>query len=830
MKRLTAMTAKRVVRAHAALLCILCGHLCAADTFIVEDGQARAQIIIAQEPPRTTRLAARELQTYVEKLSGAKLPIATEPSGDVPVKVYVGRSPYTDRLNVTPDGLKYGAYRIVSGDDWLALIGDDSDFTPIEPWPRSNTDWVSGRVHEEWDRISGANWGNPMSQLRKHYSGRAQDFGKPVVEPAEEGDTIQVWDFDERGSFNAVCGFLRSLGVRWYLPGELGEVVPSLKTIPLPKVAETVRPDFAGRRINFRFGVHGRDTALWAMRLGLRDPYGLQIAHGMATMTDRKEILGSHPEWFALYGGKRHTQIEVKNNQLCYSNEELLRETVRYVRALFDHYRFDVVSVMPPDGYVAICQCPLCEGKDTPGRDYRGLLSDYVWDFVNRVAKEVRKTHPDRMVSCCAYGTYTLPPLGIDRLESNVLVCIVGGRRPTSNKPEQQEEVRRLREAWLPKTDNPIMVFENYPFTDRGFYLPAFVPHALGESINATKGISQGEDIWLSVGQDFDKVAIGFNHFLVYFTARMYWGGKEQDVDAMFREYCRLFYGPAAEQMRNFLEYCEANWQDMEKDKTKVDAALGLFVAAQQKAGSDSVYARRVALIDDYLKGLRAKREQLTKQRGPVPTLRLVGEAAGRIVIDGKLDDAAWEKCPVSATGGLRELQSGRQPVFGASFKAAWSGGNLYFAIRCDETPGEKLNIGTTKRDDAALWYGDAVEVLLETESHSYYQIAVSPSGALVDLDRGAAKAAWYGWDSQAEVATHVGEKEWTVEVRIPVVDDATDPLHQVVGRRPTDGLLWYFNVCRQRVRDNGTELSAFSPTGKEGFHDAMKFAKLYVR
>ena len=30
------------------------------------------------------------------------------------------------------------------------------------------------------------------------------------------------------------------------------------------------------------------------------------------------------------------------------------------------------------------------------------------------------------------------------------------------------------------------------------------------------------------------------------------------------------------------------------------------------------------------------------------------------------------------------------------------------------------------------MWYGDAVEIVLETESHSYYQIAVNPAGALV--------------------------------------------------------------------------------------------------
>ena len=47
------------------------------------------------------------------------------------------------------------------------------------------------------------------------------------------------------------------------------------------------------------------------------------------------------------------------------------------------------------------------------------------------------KTHPDRWVCNCAYGIYTLPPESIERLEPNVLVCIVGGRRPMNNRPEQ---------------------------------------------------------------------------------------------------------------------------------------------------------------------------------------------------------------------------------------------------------------------------------------------------------------------------------------------------------------------------------------------------------
>ncbi len=483
---------------------------------------------------------------------------------------------------------------------------------------------------------------------------------------------------------------------------------------------------------------------------------------------------------------------------------------------------------MPPDGYTAICQCPLCAGKDSPERDQRGLLSDYVWDFVNRVAKEVRKTHPNKKVLNCAYGAYTLPPLKIDRLEPNVVVSIVGGRRPVNNRSEDQDEVRKLRESWLAKTGNPIIIFENYPFTDRGWYLPSFTPHAMGASINATKGLSQGEDIWLSVRQDFEKVGMGFNHFLIYFTQRMYWGGKDQDVDAMFREYCRLFYGPAEQEMLVFFEYCEANWQEMEKDKAKADRALELFAQARAKADAASVYGRRLAWMDDYLQGLRSKSRQLGQKRGPVPVLRLVGEARGPIIVDGKLDDDAWTNGFPSATCRFRELQTGRQPIFGTTAQSAWIGNHLYFAIRCDEHPGEKPNIGTTKKDDSALWYGDCVEILLETDSRSYYQIAVSPSGAVADLDRSAARSAWFSWDSQAEVATHIAEDHWTVEMRIPVTPDENDPLHQVIGRKPTQSLPWYINVCRQRIREDAQEHSAFSPTGADNFHNAMKFAHFY--
>jgi tetratricopeptide (TPR) repeat protein len=817
-------------RAVVFLLCLLSPPLFAADSFLVKDGRPQAEIILDVKPHRSARVAAQELQNYVEKISGAHLPIVTTPgAGDV-TKIFIGTGEHTRGLALDSSELKDGAYRMVSGEGWLALFGSDSEFSPIEPWAKSNAEIMSRKVQREWNQITGAHWGVPNTLIYKDRFTLPGETGLPdaVRAAGVKQPPLELWGQDERGTFNAVCGFLQKLGVRWYAPGELGEVVPSLQTIPLGHMDEVVRPDFPIRRVNIRPGVHGPNLAMWAMRLGSRDPYGIQDAHGMDTMTQTPEILEAHPDWFALYGGKRQNQSGQRLNQLCYSNEELFQETVRNVRMQFDHFKVEMASVMPPDGYTAICQCTLCAGKDTPGRDRRGVASDHVWGFVNRVAREVRKTHPDKKIINCAYGIYALPPLSIEKLEPNVVVSIVGARRPVNNRAEEMEEVRKLREGWLAKTDNPIVNFENYPFTDRGWYLPSFTPHAMGEGINALKGISQGEDIWLSIRQDFEKTGMGLNHFLVYFTQSMYWGGKERNIEALLSEYCALFYGPSADGMRAFFDYCEGNWQAMEKEKDKADTALSLFEKARAQADPSSVYGKRLALVEDYLKGLRNKSGQLGRKRGPVPVLRIVGEASQKILIDGKFDEEPWVKSFPSATGKLREIQTGRAPLFGTTVKTLWRGNDFYVAIHCEEKPGEKPNNTANKHDDSALWYGDAVEVLLETESHSYYQIAINPSGAVVDLDRSAQRSASLSWDAQAEVATHIGDGYWDVEIRLPITADENDPLHQVIGRKPTRSLPWYINVCRQRVREDGSEYSAFSPTGVDHFHMPMKFATLY--
>ena len=806
-----------------ASISTLAAHSATAQPLIVDDGKTNAQIVIAEQPTRTMRLAAWELQKYVRKISGAELPIVDAPSDDVEVNIYVGKSAHTDKLGIGIENLKYGAYRIVSGDDWLVLIGDDTNFQPIEPYAATRSERGSEAIISQWDAVSDSLWEHPLGNAFKNWF---KHVNREYDRPSDE-KPLHLWAYDERGSFNAVCGFLRELGVRWYMPGELGEVVPTQTTIALPEIDRTVHPAFPFRDSNVRIGIHNRRLALWAMRLGARHTYGMGWAHGLNLVTSRAEMQRTHPEYYALYAGKRHTGHGHKSKQ-CLSTRGLLKQTIAFARTLFDHYNYEMVNVQPADGYTSLCQCQYCEGRGSPERAYRGQLSDYVWGFTVRVADEIAKTHPDKKISNLAYNLFLRTPNDIDKLPDNVGVALIGSRRPTHDQPEQREQIRELRRAWGKMTDYGLFNFENYPLTARGYWLPAFTAHTNARSINNIKGTFLGENIQPSAHRFMESAA--FNSYQFYFTFRMYWGGKDQAIDPMLEEFYRLFYGPAASQMQAFFDYCEANWRDMRKDKAKVDKALALFDEARRQASEGSVYDQRLALMGEYLENLEARSEQIAKeqQRKNVPAMRMWRGAEG-VKVDGHLDDSFWASVPTWAGNRLRELRTGRDPQFGTSFKVAWGRNAIYFAIRCEESPDSTVRIGTERDDDAAIWMGDAVEILLETEQNSYYQIAINPAGAIADLNR-QGKQKIFRWESQAEVATHVGDDHWTAEVRIPVIESSNDPFHQVIGRRPLKDLSWYFNVCRQRVRESGTELSAFSPTGDRGFHVPSRFGKLYYK
>ena len=809
---------KHTVTLLTTLLLAPLDALHAGEAVLVDKGVPRAEIVVAEKRPRMVTLAALELRHFLQKMTGARLSIVTAPTTEGSVKIHVGQSAETDRLGVTAEGLRGGAYRIVFGPDWLVLIGKDRDFDAAQmPWPVSRKDvpraaaaWTkatAGKTDAAWGFPFGSGfkafW-NPKDFTAQMTTRYGEDFA--ALWKTESG----FWLHDEGGSLNAVYGLLRHLGVRWFMPGELGEVVPKKETIVVGARNETVKPDYPVRDWNwYNFAGFDYDDIIWARRLGMNSCDELlgpsTGPHGLVHVLSAPAMQKAHPEFYALIGGKRDTAHRERGTP-CFSSDGLEAETGRYIRFLFDAYNLPSVDIWPVDG-LRLCQCEKCTGKSA---------SELVWGFADRVARQIHQSHPSKRITCGAYTSYAEPPDSIKQFSPNLAVWISNCGRPKMTDPEHWTDYMARIKRWRDKVaPGNILRLENnrYHIWGEGepISYPVLHPRGVARDLKALQGISLGDTGEQSqVGGKWRAPAL--EHITLYVQSRFLWDAG-QDVDQVLDEYCAMFYGPAAHTMKEAITYAEQNlaFKDQSRrgrgNPSNVPLAVSLRLRellenARQLAG-DTVYGKRIQAI---LAELQPKAQLIEKCRREDLALA-----------------QARAKAPVATdavTHRLKDNMTGEEPVVPTTFRVSWDKNAVVFDIVCHEPEMKKLNVS----HDVSS--GDTIVVLLETPAHSYYHLEINPAGDIAEGNPGP------GWKSLAEVKTEHGTDSWRVRLRIPVVSDAeaqSDPRHRVAGQKPAAQTPWYFNVGRLRVLDfKKPERQAFSPTGA-GWHLPEKFAKLQI-
>ena len=800
----------------------------ADDVVLVDAGRARAEIVVAVERSRMTTLAAFELRHFVQKISGAKLPIVTAPSNSDSYKIYIGRSSATDRLGVLDEGLPYGAYRIVSGPNWLVLLGHDEDFDHTKmPWPlkRNTVPEVEAKWLQATADQTDAAWGFPFSsgfkalwspsdfteQMTARYG---DDF--VAIWAQRPGTSGGFWEHDLGGSLNAVYALLRGWGVRWYMPGELGEVLPTTKTLVVKPINETVRPDYAMRDWNwYNFSGFAYDDVIWARRLGMNTGHDLvgpaKGPHGLVHVMSAAAMKEKHVDYYALLAGKRDIEHR-RGGTPCFMSPGLEKETVNYLRYLFDAYDVPSVDVWPCDG-LQLCQCETCQGKNA---------SDLVWGFADRVARQIYDSHPTKRVTCGAYTSYRAPPPSIEKLSPNLAVWISNCGRPLMLDDEHWKEYQALIDGWRSKVaPGNILRLENnryHIFGDGPISYPVIHPRSAARDLKAMKGLSLGDTGEQSQAEGKWRTP-AIEHITLYVQSQFLWDA-EQDVDSLLDEYCRLFYGPAAGAMQDVIHFAEHNLAVKDQSRNggranpmNVPLTVSLRLRekleqARQQAG-DTIYGRRIAAIQADLKSKEQLIADDQKQRQASADARSKAPIARAHAGDDLSNATEYE---------LKDNLTNEKPGVLTKFRVGWAVDAIIFDVVCSEPQMKQLQTVPNVFD------GDNIAISLETPLHSYYHLELNPAGVVADGNPGP------DWQSLAEVKTERGDDFWRVRVRIPVVaadEFNSDPRHRVGGAKPTADTPWYFNVGRNRVVDLAKpELQAFSPT-KRGWHQPTKFGKL---
>lgn len=125
-----------------------------------------------------------------------------------------------------------------------------------------------------------------------------------------------------------------------------------------------------------------------------------------------KDDFSNHPEYLAEIDGKRLGFG--KSNKLCVTNKNLQKLYVDYTnKRIQDNPKFKFFSIEPSDG-AGFCSCVNCSKL--------GSISNQVFYFANQIAKEIKKSHPDKQLGIYAYNTHSDPPNF--SIEENVKVVL----------------------------------------------------------------------------------------------------------------------------------------------------------------------------------------------------------------------------------------------------------------------------------------------------------------------------------------------------------------------------------------------------------------------
>jgi len=269
-----------------------------------------------------------------------------------------------------------------------------------------------------------------------------------------EGRRVVVVGGRPRGTLYAVYALLEDkLRVRWFTP-EL-EVVPKLGRVQLPKLDETLVPALEYREVFWTEMMRDPDFAarhrLNGHHYPLTEKHGGRVAvyfpfvHSLDALVPR-DLYQEHPDYFPLIDGKRKDGYV----QRCLSNPDVLRIATDRVRQwLKEHPETTIISVSQNDTF-NFCQCENCKALD----DAEGSPAASLIRFVNAVAENIERDHPNVRIDTLAYQYSRRPPKTI-RPRHNVIVrlcsieCCFAHPLETCSSPENQ----RFRDdliAWQP--------------------------------------------------------------------------------------------------------------------------------------------------------------------------------------------------------------------------------------------------------------------------------------------------------------------------------------------------------------------------------------------
>jgi hypothetical protein len=353
-----------------------------------------------------------------------------------------------------------------------------------------------------------------------------------------------------RGSMYGVYTFLENLGCRWFTP-ELSRI-PKTRTITVGPLDEKQTPAFEYREPFFSEALD-RD---WAARNKTNGSYQrldasvggnvqyYPFVHSFDLLLPPSRYFDQHPEYFSLIDGQRRKE----GGQLCLTNPDVLRLGVEAVEQwIAANPAATIISVSQNDRY-GYCECDNCRRVE---QEEGGAHSGPLLRYVNALAEQIEKKHPDKLIDTLAYQ-YTEDPPTVTRPRRNVRIrlCPIGAceGHPYEQCPYNAYFMKNLR-AWSKITDRLYIWHYNTNFAHYLLPFPDFDELATDIPMYKRHGV-----VGLFMEGAVTKGGGAENAKLrSYVMAKLLWD-VNVDANKLVDEFLDACYGNAAKPMRAYFD------------------------------------------------------------------------------------------------------------------------------------------------------------------------------------------------------------------------------------------------------------------------------------
>ncbi len=442
---------------------------------------------------------------------------------------------------------------------------------------------------------------------------KADTYGFRVVADHRRG--IGLYGETEHGTSYAIYELLHRLGCRWYMPTELGEVVPVRPDLSVPEMDAKLAPATLNRSMSLRIRKHGAD---WQRRNRFSRGGGLGRIPGPVNRIvyggDRIGVAAGHNMlWRLIAGtGMRDRAYNWTDPDLA---EAMANTILEHIEAHFEetlaagfplHYRLNM-----PDGQFPT-EDPEERKHDPEPRVWepaagRWSITDRLILLANRMLEQITEKHPDVHLELLGYVNHSMPP---ERYEphSNIFWTIAPidfNRHHPMTWPDHPNEfwLREMVEGWGEQDVRLGAYWYGINLAELSAPCPFITRWGTDIAILLENNLTDWKPETMN---GFDSMLPGY-----YLSARMTFDPTETPAEILDDMWTR-FYGSAAEAMAGYWTgidhaYLEAReyagspygYLKIFTPEVMTAARADLDVALDAAGKPESAYFRRVKLIDE---------------------------------------------------------------------------------------------------------------------------------------------------------------------------------------------------------------------------------------